>query len=541
MRILVAQLNYTLGDFRGNTQKILQALEEARRKEVAIVIFSELAICGYPPEDLLLHQDFLAEMEKSLEKIVQASYGLFVVVGVARKNPSFHGKPLLNSAAVIQEGKLVGFQDKWLLPTYDVFDEMRYFEEGKECQTWQYQGKTIGISICEDIWQHGGFASYTRDPVLVLKEKQVDLLINISSSPYHLQKLELRFKVCAAVSKSLQCPLFLCCQVGGNDQLVFDGYSLFIGSQGEVIDIAKGFEEELKVWEIQEEKQASFSLPLPMEELFSALVLGVRDYFHKSGFKKACLGLSGGIDSALVACIAAEALGKENVLALSLPSRYSSVGSVEDAKALSQILGISYQELSIEGPFQAYLNLLEPCFAGYPPDVTEENLQARVRGMILMAFSNKLGYIVLSTGNKSEMAVGYSTLYGDLCGGLSVISDLTKTQVYELASFLNRNEVKIPVSCIEKFPSAELRPNQKDSDTLPSFDFLDKVLQAYVEEHRSAEEIAREFSFDLEQVRELIRKIHKAEYKRRQSPLGIRVSKKSFHIGRKYPIVQKWQ
>lgn len=544
MKILVAQLNYTIGDLKGNTDKILEALGQARKEEVDIVVFSELALCGYPPEDLLLHESFIEEVEQCLEKIVKASHALFVVVGLPRKNPRKEERPLCNSAAIIRDGKLLGFQDKWLLPTYDVFDERRYFEPGKEVFTWELGGKKIAVLICEDIWQHAqleGGAFYLQDPVEVLRKEKIDLLINVSASPYHLQKLDLRIRICKSVIKTLECPLILCCQVGGNDQLVFDGYSLFLGKEGEVIDRAKGFEEDLKIWNSNETKKQEMASLDPRKELFSALVLGVRDYFHKSGFKKACIGLSGGIDSALVACIAVEALGKENILGIGMPSRYSSSSSIEDAKLLAKNLGIAFEELSIEGPFQAYLELLMPYFASYPMDVTEENLQARVRGMILMAFSNKFGYIVLSTGNKSEFAFGYNTLYGDLCGGISVISDLTKKQVYELSYYVNESQEKIPISTLTKAPSAELRPNQKDSDSLPSYDVLDRLLNLYVEETRSPEEIAKEMQLDLSFIQLWIHKLHQAEYKRRQSPPGIRVSPKSFHVGRKYPIVQKWK
>jgi NAD+ synthase (glutamine-hydrolysing) len=544
VRLLNAQLNYTVGDLQGNTRKILQTLEEAKKKQVDIVVFSEMAISGYPPEDLLLHDSFLEEMEASLKKIEEASVGLFVVVGTVRRNEDKAGNPLCNSAAILENGRLVGYHDKWLLPTYDVFDERRYFNPGSEVVLWHYKGKKIAVLVCEDIWQHAkwpGLAIYERDPVEALKLQAPDLVIAISASPYHLQKLSLRVQIAKAVAVSLQSKVVFCCQVGGNDQLVFDGYSFFMKEDGSLLDVAKGFEEEMKIWELSQSQAAFFHFAEPMQELFAALVLGLKDYFYKSGFSKGCLGLSGGIDSALVACIAVEALGKENVLTLAMPSRYSSASSIHDAKKLAEQLGVQCEEISIEGPFQSYLDLLGPFFKGLAFDVTEENLQARVRGMILMALSNKLGYIVLSTGNKSEMAVGYSTLYGDLCGGVSVISDLTKTQVYELSNYLHKERGLIPLSILEKEPSAELRPHQKDSDSLPSYAVLDKVLQGYVEECKSAEEIAHLAGVDLAVVKDLIGKIHKAEYKRRQAPPGFRVSKKSFHIGRRYPIVQKWR
>jgi len=543
MRILVAQLNLIIGDLEGNTQKIIETLDRARTKEVDIVLFPELTISGYPPEDLLLHSSFLDSMEQYLEKIIRASSRLFVVVGVVRRNTGRGEKPLLNSAAVIEDGKLLGFQDKWLLPTYDVFDERRYFEPGTETNIWKCKGKKVGIIICEDIWQHAGyvdFTKYPRDPVHELEKFKPDVLLNLSASPYQYQKPDVRVKVCMKASKTLKCPVLLCCQVGGNDQLIFDGYSVYIDQEGNLGQLAKGFEEDEMIVDTEAK---TISCPLkydPLEDLYAALVMGVRDYFHKSGFKKGCLGLSGGIDSAIVACIAADALGKDNVLGIAMPSRYSSESSITDAKEIAASLGIGYEEIQIEQPFQSFLDLLSPYFQGMAPDTTEENLQARIRGTILMAFSNKFGYVVLSTGNKSEMAMGYCTLYGDMCGGLSVISDVTKTQVYELARWINRNKEIIPLSTIEKAPSAELRPNQKDSDSLPDYAVVDKVLQSYIEEYLSPEEIAKKHGLSIELVLDLVRRIHRAEYKRRQAAPGIRVSKKAFRVGRKYPIVQGW-
>lgn len=542
MRILAAQLNPTIGDFEGNTKKILQTLDHARTQKADIVVFPEMAICGYPPEDLLLHAAFVEAVEMQLEKIVRASSGLMVVVGLIRKNPSHTEKPLFNSAAIIQDSKLIGYEDKCLLPTYDVFDERRYFESGSSIKLWEYKGKKMAVMICEDIWQHSGveFTNYLHDPVVDLASSKPDFLINISASPYQFQKPEVRLKVCVKSAKTLKCPVILCCQVGGNDQLIFDGYSLCVDQNGALRQVAAGFKEELLFIDLS-------ALPPPfafkcdeVEDLYRALVLGARDYFHKLGFKKTCLGLSGGIDSALVACIAVDALGKENVLALAMPSRYSAPASMTDAHELAQRLGIRVTEVPIEEPFESFLKLLEPHFEGRPIDVTEENLQARIRGIILMAFSNKLGYIVMSTANKSEMAMGYSTLYGDMCGGLAVISDVTKTQVYTICRWLNRHRELIPQSIIDKPPSAELRPNQKDSDTLPDYEIVDTVIQAYVEELLSPEEITRKYNLPPALIADLIHRIHLAEYKRRQAAPGIRVSKKAFRVGRRYPIVQRW-
>jgi NAD+ synthase (glutamine-hydrolysing) len=543
MRVLVAQLNPIVGDLEGNTHKIIQTLDRARAQGVDIVLFSELTLCGYPPEDLLLHHSFIDAQEKYLEKIIRASSRLMVFVGLVRRNPSKGEKPIFNSAAVIHDGKLLGFEDKRLLPTYDVFDERRYFEPGTTTHIWKLKGKKIGVLICEDIWQHAGYVGYTdyaRDPVLDLSPLKPDLVLNLSASPYQFQKPDVRVKVCVKCAKTLHCPVILCCQVGANDQLVFDGYSVYVDAQGHLRQVAKGFAEDEMIVDLEAEAcPCPFSYD-PIKDLYQALVLGVRDYFRKLGFKKGCLGLSGGIDSALVACIAVDALGKENVLAMSMPSRYSSKGSIADAEKLARNLGIELIHIPIEKPFQDFLEVTQPFFQGKAPDVTEENMQARIRGMLLMALSNKLGYIVLSTGNKSEMGMGYCTLYGDMCGGLAVISDVTKQQVYELSRWLNREKEVIPQSIIDKIPSAELRPDQKDTDTLPEYPVVDKVLQGYVEEYLSPEEIAQKYDLPVEVVIDLVRRIHRAEYKRRQAAPGIRVSKKAFRVGRRYPIVQGW-
>jgi NAD+ synthase (glutamine-hydrolysing) len=543
MRVFVAQLNPIVGDLEGNTQKIIQALDRARVKQADVVLFPELTLCGYPPEDLLLHQSFIDAQEACLKKIIHASAGLMVFVGLVRRNVSSGEKPIFNSAAVICDGKLLGYEDKRLLPTYDVFDERRYFEPGTTSQIWEYKGKKIGVLICEDIWQHAGYVSYTqyaKDPVLDFLASAPDLILNLSASPYQFQKPTVRVDVCTKCAKTLRCPVILCCQVGGNDQLIFDGYSIYVDEEGKLCQLAKGFEEDDMVVDLGV-PPAPFSFTYdPVQDLYKALVLGVRDYFHKSGFKKGCLGLSGGIDSALVACIAVDALGKDNVLAITMPSRYSSEGSVDDSRVLAHNLGIQLLEIPIEQPFQSFLDLLEPQFQGKGPDATEENMQARIRGTILMAISNKLGHIVLSTGNKSEMGMGYCTLYGDMCGGLSVISDVTKQQVYTLCRWLNREKEVIPVSIINKVPSAELRPDQKDSDSLPPYEIVDKVLQGYVEEYLSPEEIATKYDVPTEVAIDLVRRIHRAEYKRRQGAPGLRVSKKAFRVGRRYPIVQGW-
>jgi NAD+ synthase (glutamine-hydrolysing) len=542
MRIFAAQINPTIGDLQGNTQLILQMISRGKKQNADLILFPELALSGYPPEDFLLLPQFMEGIEKHLEEIVQASKGTIVVVGLPRRTPLQGEKILHNSAAIIQDQKLLGYVDKSLLPTYDVFDERRYFEPGEPSKVWSLNGEMIGITICEDLWQHSNFLNtthYKRDPVLELKGLNPTLLLNLSASPYSLLKFRTRLKVCLKAAKTLGCPVILCNQVGGNDNLIFDGHSLAVNQDG-LTQCAKGFEEDALLIDIKKTSPPLYIEHHLLNDLFEALVLGLHDYFKKSGFKKACLGLSGGIDSALVASIAARALGPQNVLAVYMPSRFSSPESSRDAALLAKNLKIEYQEISIEGPFESYLNLLAPSFSGLPPDITEENLQARIRGMLLMALSNKFGHIVLSTGNKSELAMGYATLYGDMCGGLGVVSDLTKQQVYSLAEWINRHEEIIPWNTIKRAPTAELRHDQKDSDSLPDYAIIDTVLQAYVEEHQSPQWIADQFGYPLALVEQLIKRIHANEYKRRQAPPGLRISEKAFSVGRRFPIVQRW-
>lgn len=543
MRIAAVQINPTIGDFAGNSAKIKAGIELARKGGADLVLFSELCLTGYPPEDFLLRKEFIRDGQKHLKDLIPLTSGITAVIGFPRLNPSEKEKELFNSAAIIQDGKLLGYYDKQLLPTYDVFDEKRYFEPGKQMPIWNIAGQKVAITICEDIWEHSEllkFTSYHCDPVEDLLPQHPDLLINLSASPYSEGRVKDRIAVCTKAAQTLKCPVVFCNQVGGNDSLIFDGYSLHIGDDGYLKGIAKGFEEDI-LWVDTTVK--SPEIPQPDDtigDLYKALVLGLRDYFHKSGFQKACLGLSGGIDSALVACIAAEALGSKNVLCVSLPSRYSSPSSTTDAEQLKNVLGLDYMTIPIEGPFTSFLELLEPLFGAREFDTTEENLQARIRGMIMMALSNKLGYIVLSTGNKSEMAMGYATLYGDMCGGLGVINDVTKMQVYALARWINRSKEIIPWNTIHKPPSAELKLNQKDSDSLPDYAIVDSVLKDYIELHLSPKEIAARRGFDLALVEELIRKIHRNEYKRRQAPPGLRVTEKAFSAGRRFPIVQKY-
>lgn len=542
MKVLAAQINPIVGDLDYNSRLIIEYIEKGREANAAIVLFPELSLTGYPPQDLLLLPHFIEAVVEKLHFILQKTTEITAIIGLPRSNPNQLEKKLYNSAAVIQNGILLGYVDKILLPTYDVFDERRYFESGEKVNCWNIHGKKVVITICEDLWQHSGLVSstsYLRDPILELKEIQPDLVLNLSASPYSFAKLPKRIKVCHKVSQTLNCPLILCNQVGANDSLIFDGYSIDMEPTG-LKNCAKGFEEEAFLIDSDASSQNLVVKQDVLDDLYQALILGVRDYFTKQGFKKACLGLSGGIDSALVACIAKDALGVSNVLAVIMPSRYSSSESGRDAVILAKNLGINHKILSIEDPFECLLSTLKSDFQAKPVDITEENLQARIRGIILMAFSNKFGYIVLSTGNKSELAMGYTTLYGDMCGGLSVINDLTKSQVFELSKWVNRDREIIPWYTINRPPSAELNENQKDSDFLPEYEILDKILVAYIEEHQSPQAIANQVNLPLDEVNQLLVRIHKNEYKRRQAAPGLRVSEKAFTMGRHYPIAQGW-
>jgi len=542
MKVLAAQINPIVGNIDGNTAKILHMMDRARLQKADIVVFPELAMSGYPPEDLLFFSDFLDEIEKNLKKIIEKSQGLFVVVGLPRRTGKKEGKALFNSAAVISDGKLLGYKDKTLLPDYDVFNELRYFEPSDDQKIWVYKNKKIGILICEDAWEQSSEitgVNYAVDPAIELKKLSPDLCIIPAASPYYYKKNELRKSVYQKIAKFLNCPVILCSQIGANDQLVFDGYSMLFDANGALKQVAKGFVED----EFFIDLDNDVTIPAkdePLDDLYNALVLGVKDYFFKLGFSKACLGLSGGIDSALTACIAADALGPQNVKALRMPSRFSSIEGIEDAQQLTDNLRIELLDIPIDSMFQHFLDLLSPYFYGRPFDTTEENLQARIRGMILMAISNKLGYVVLSTGNKSEMAMGYVTLYGDMCGGLGVLADVSKNMIYKLAGWINRKKEIIPQNIIKKAPSAELKYNQKDQDFLPPYEIVDLVLEQYVENHKPIEQIIRENKLPKDLVRDLVERIHLAEYKRRQGPPGIRVTRKGFGVGRIFPIVQGW-
>jgi len=542
MKIFISQLNPIIGDLEGNTDKILKEIAKAKEEKADVVVFAELAICGYPPDDLLFFPDFQEEMHRQLNRIVEASENIFVVVGLVRPNNEKKGKSLFNSAAIICNKELLGYKDKTLLPTYSVFDEGRYFAEGGEQKVFEYKGKKIGVLICEDIWEHMNlpYAQYARDPVEEMNKLKPDILLVVTASPYYHEKMDLRLQIYRDCVKTLHCPLIATNQVGGNDQLIFDGYSCAMNEKGDVLYLAPPFKEDSFLLDLDKKLKPIKVQIDHLADLYNALVLGVKDYFTKLNLNKACLGLSGGIDSALTASIAVDALGKENIVAISMPSRFSSLSSMDDADELAKNLGIQLQHIPIDHIFQQFLDMLSPVFAGRKFDVTEENIQARIRGIILMAVSNKFGYIVLSTGNKSEMAMGYATLYGDMTGGLGILNDVAKTQVFELAKYVNREKEIIPKNIITKPPSAELRAEQKDEDELPSYNIVDVVLRDYVEDHLTPEDIIKRHKYPKHQVEDLIKRIHKAEYKRRQGPPGLRVSKTSFSKGRFFPIVQKW-
>jgi NAD+ synthase (glutamine-hydrolysing) len=536
MDILIAQLNPTIGALDANRKKIEGALDQARTTGAQLLVTSEMALCGYPPEDLLLLPDFVAAVEHQLQLLLPSTHGLVALIGTIRPSPHGVGKPLCDTVAICQDGQLLGFQDKTLLPTYDVFDEARYFEPAPTNNVWLLCGQRIAITVCEDIWGAQSEVRYARDPLQQLAEQQPTLLINLSASPYSIEKRATRLQVLSQASQRLGCPGLLVNQVGANDSLIFDGHSLLCGADGLLRAQAAGFAEEICVWDPFSPAESIEPARLPVEELYQALILGVRDFFHKQGFSQAVLGLSGGIDSAVVAAIAAQALGPENVLGVSLPSRFTSAGSRADAPRVAQALGIRFEEMSIEPLFTVALEALDPAFATNTWDSTEENLQARIRGLLLMALSNKQKRVLLNTGNKSEMAMGYFTLYGDGAGGLAVLSDVTKEQVYHLA----RHIQSIPQSVLDRAPSAELRPNQKDSDSLPPYSVLDAVVSLHVEHHLPARQVAQSVQTPLATVEGIIRTIHATEFKRRQTPIGLRVTPKAFSKGRQFPIVQKF-
>ncbi len=545
MKIALGQINPTVGDFSGNSAKIIQFARQAQSSGAALILFPELAVCGYPPRDLVERAWFVERNRTTVERIAAETSGIAVICGMVTPAYAESGKSVMNSAALLRNGRIEFIQSKMLLPTYDVFDEMRNFAPARSQQLFNFSGKEMALTICEDAWNDKHFWNrrlYVVDPVEELVRAGGNFVLNISASPFALGKREFRRDMLAAIARNQKVPVAMVNQVGGNDSLIFDGSSLVIAPDGRVIAQGKSFEEDLVFFD-SASLTGDIHEQIPGEEAsaYEALVLGTRDYVHKCGFRRAIIGLSGGIDSALTASIAADALGTENVIGIGMPGPYSSPGSISDARELATNLGIRFELLPITEIYNAARQTLAPVFAGKAEDVTEENIQSRARGLLLMSLSNKFGALVLSTGNKSELAVGYCTLYGDMVGGLAVISDVPKTLVYKLAAYVNGRENKelIPQATIDKPPSAELRPDQKDSDSLPPYDILDTILEDYVEESHSAEQIAESHNYDLDLVRRVIRMIVGSEYKRQQAAPGIKITPKAFGYGRRFPIAAK--
>ncbi|MGA2634877.1 MAG: NAD+ synthase [Terracidiphilus sp.] len=561
MKIALAQINPTVGDFSGNLEKIVAASRRAAALGARLTVFSELVICGYPPADFLEKPSFLARCRSAVDELAGATRDLqtAVLAGVAlpaEQEPGLQDtdigcwghKPAVNAAVLLDRGRLLLEQHKRLLPFYDVFDEQRYFAPARSQQVVELDGVRLAITICEDAWNDKNFwprRLYTVDPMEELMRQHPAVHINLSSSPYWHGKRAMRRQMLAAIARRDGIPVLMTNQVGGNDSLLFDGSSLALNANGELIAQAASFEEDLVIVDPLINSLGAPQVPVPDEDdtaaAYHALVLGTRDYVRKCGFHKALVSLSGGIDSALVAAIAKDALGAENVVAVGMPSPYSSAGSIDDSRRLAANLGIRFETIKISELFEQYIRSLEPLFAGTKPDTTEENIQSRIRGVLMMALSNKFSALVLTTGNKSEMAVGYCTLYGDMVGALAVIGDLVKTRVYAVCRWLNRADEVIPEAILKKPPSAELRPDQKDTDSLPPYEVLDPILEAYVERYEVPERIARDHGFPLELVQQVVRLVERSEYKRQQAAPVLKVTPKSFGMGRRFPIAVKVQ
>ncbi len=550
MKFSIAQLNYHIGNFERNKNLILKAIDKSRQEGSDLVIFSELCVPGYPPLDLLDRIDFIEKCNKTVKEIADYCKGITAIVGSPVYNTRPEGKKLFNSALILSEGKIVFSANKSLLPTYDIFDEYRYFEPERKFSTFLFKGINIALTVCEDLWDEQPFDNrfeksrlYTISPIEELVRFKPDIVINISASPFAYTKVASKRNIFISKAVKYRVPVISVNQTGANTELIFDGASIIVNREGRIFRQLNYFEEAVETFSLNEIENSSnvqnFIEPEPIALIHKAIVTGVYDYFSKSGFTKAVIGLSGGIDSAVCLCLAVEALGNQNVLALMMPSRYSSEHSVRDAVALAEKLGVNYKIINIEEPFKAFESVLAESFRDCKVDVTEENIQARIRAVLLMAFSNKFGYILLNTSNKSEAAVGYGTLYGDMAGGLSVIGDVYKSDVYKLAKYLNRNGEVIPESIINKPPSAELRPNQLDTDSLPEYNLLDSILYQYIELQKSADEIKLE-GLNHTVVDKVIRMININEYKRYQAPPVLRISSKAFGDGRKMPLVAKY-
>ena len=543
MKIALGQINTTVGDFSGNSAKIIQFARQAGSAGAGLILFPELSICGYPPLDLVERPSFVERNRVTAERIAGETQGITVICGMVTPADAESGKKVMNSAVLLRDGRIDFVQSKMLLPTYDVFDEMRNFAPARSQQLFSFCGKQMALTICEDAWNDKRFWNrrlYGVDPVEELVRAGGNFVLNISASPFWLGKRELRRDLLTAIAKNQKVPVAMVNQVGGNDSLVFDGSSVVMAADGRVIAQAKSFDEDLVYFD--SDKLTGDIHPQVTGEdgsAYEALVLGTRDYVHKCGFQRAIIGLSGGIDSALTAAIAADALGPKNIIGVGMPGPYSSQGSIDDARELANNLKIRFELLSINEMYEASRQTLATVFAGMQEDVTEENIQSRARGLLLMAMSNKFGALVLSTGNKSELAVGYCTLYGDMVGGLAVISDVPKALVYRLSAYVNSQRKVIPDATIEKPPSAELRPDQKDSDSLPPYEVLDVILEDFIEDSHSPDQIASDHNFDPELVRRVIRMIERSEYKRQQAAPGIKISSKAFGFGRRFPIAAK--
>ncbi len=547
MKVSIAQLNPIVGDINGNRSKIVNTLSQCSGTGSDLVIFPELFLAGYPPKDLLERHWFIEKAQHAAQELIRISVEhpkTGILFGAPLPTGKDVGKGLYNSAVLIYQGQILACQHKSLLPTYDVFDEMRYFDPATQINTVNFKEETLGISICEDAWNDPELwprgRIYPCDPIEILARKGATILINISASPFYTGKEEIRYRLIRNHARKHCLPFVFVNQIGGNDELIFDGKSFCLDRAGEPIVVLPSFKE--YVQDVDTGLSGTPSLYVPqdkIESIYEALVLGLRDYMKKCGFSKALVGLSGGIDSAVTCCLAKEAIGSENILAISMPSPYSSKGSIEDSKRLATTINIRFKTISITAIYQAYLETLKEHFEGKELDITEENIQARIRGNILMALSNKFGYLVLSTGNKSELAVGYCTLYGDMSGGLAVISDVPKTMVYDLANYINRKSEIIPRAIIEKAPSAELKPNQVDQDNLPPYPILDQILYKYLEEDSSVEEITN-LGFDQGTVKWVAKTVEKNEYKRKQSAPGLKVTSKAFGVGRRMPIAAKY-
>jgi NAD+ synthase (glutamine-hydrolysing) len=541
MKVSLCQINPVIGDFAYNISLIKKAVEESRRSGCSLAIFPELSIMGYPPKDLLEKPAFISENLKYIEILASSIKDIHVLCGYVDRNPGKKGKTIINGAAILGEGKIVAKGGKILLPSYDVFDETRYFEPAKDSLLFELKGKRIGVTICEDIWNVGDIESaprYSKDPVKRLNARGIDILINISASPFTLNKSNLRMAVLKAVSKRYHIPILYCNQVGGNDDLLFDGSSMAVDSFGRLIVQAKEFEPDIIIWDSDRDYyEIKDLIHVEEESLLSGLIMGTRDYATKCGFKKVLVGLSGGIDSSLVAVIAQRAMGHENVTGVSMPSPFTSQMSREYARALADNLKIDFREIPIGDIFKSYKTSLSSVFKGLTEDVTEENIQARIRGNILMALSNKFNALLLTTGNKSETATGYCTLYGDMSGGLAVISDVPKTLCYRLAHHINRKYRLIPEDIITRPPSAELKYDQKDQDTLPPYDVLDSIIEAAVEKNLSEDDIIA-MGHDPDVVKDVLKRIVLNEHKRRQAAPGLKITSKAFGYGRRYPIAR---